>query len=195
MLHRVLAALLLALAFAPPVAAERLALDLDPAHSSASVRFGATFHSVSGFLGPAHGRIAFDTRTGDADGDVVLAFDDARTGNSRRDSKMHHKILQTDLYPLATFHVERVNLPRPLHQGRNDLQLVGRLDFHGTTRPFALPASADLAGDRVTASAEVEVPYIAWGLADPSFLFLRVAKVVTVEITAAGALSGSVPRE
>jgi polyisoprenoid-binding protein YceI len=121
---------------------------------------------------------------------VVIDLRRATTGVERRDKKMHEKILETARFPNAVFHVERVNVPRTLRQGTNDLQLHGTLDFHGGRHPVSLSAQATLEGNQVRASGWLEIPYVDWGIPDPSFFVLRVAKVVTVEITAVGRLEG-----
>lgn len=178
-----------------PVAAgqEMLVLDLDPEQSTVQFQLGATLHTVHGDLGPASGRIAFDAQTGLASGEVVIDLTGAETGAPRRDQKMHDKILETDRFPQAVYRVERIDLPGALVQGSNDLQLHGTLTLHGVTHRVALPAIADLQGDRVSATAWLDVPYVDWGLEDPSFFLLRVTKSVRVEITAVGRIEGEIP--
>ena len=154
---------------------------------------GATLHTVHGTVGVATGRIAFDPASGRAEGEVTVDLTAAETGNGRRDRKMHEKILETASFPRAVYRLERIDVPEALHQGENEIQLHGILDFHGSARPLALPAQVDLSGDMVTATAELELPYVQWGLDDPSFFLLRVAKAVTVEIRAGGRLSGALP--
>lgn len=178
---------------ANPLTAETLKLHLDPAQSQVSVRFSATLQSVSGRLGPAEGTIELDPVTGEATGEVRMDFTDASTGIGRRDRKMHSKILETGRYPGAVFHVEGVELPATLHQGENDVQLRGTVDFHGSSHLVTFPATVTLRGGQVRAKGWLEIPYIAWGVRDPSFFLLRVAKVVTVELDIAGQLEGRQP--
>ena len=189
-----LSALLCAIScLASPLTAETLKLHLDPAQSQVSVRFSATLQSVSGRLGPAEGTIEFDPATGEATGEVRMDFTEASTGVGRRDRKMHTRILETDRYPGAVFHLERVDLANTLHQGDNDVQLRGTVDFHGSSHLVTFPATVTVRGGQVRAKGWLEVPYIAWGIRDPSFFLLRVAKVVTVEIDVAGQLEGKQP--
>lgn len=167
-------------------AGETLILHLDPDATSANFELSATLHTVHGYLGPASGQIVFDPADSAAKGEVVIDLAGADTGNGRRDRKMHQKVLETDRYPTSTFQVERIDLPRPLHEGRNDLQLHGELSLHGVTHPVSLPAVVEIDGDRVTATAWVDLPYLEWGVDNPSFFLLRVKKTVRVEIEAAG---------
>lgn len=179
----------LALLLSLPLSAETLTFQLDPAKSTVQFTFGATLHTVRGSLRAKEGTIRLDPATGAAEGWVVLDATSAGTGNARRDRKMHEKILESRRFPDITFTVERISgTLKP--GGRSDLQLHGTLDWHGTRRPLALPATALVNGDQVTATGAVTLRYMEWGLPDPSFLLLRVSKEVRVEIKASGRLSG-----
>lgn len=187
-MHRLRRLLLAAALLTPfPLSAETLVLELDPRKTTIELTFGATLHTVRGTLDLTLGRIELDPEAGTASGRIVMSATSASTGNERRDRKMHEKILESERYPNIVFDVERVSgdLNR---SGRSQLQLHGTLDFHGTRRQVALPAVANVQGDQVTADAYLIVPYVEWGLADPSFLLLRVAKEVRVDIRAAGRL-------
>lgn len=187
-------ALLGLLLVAPPASAgEMLVLHLDPESTSVDFLLDATMHTVHGHLGSASGRIAFDPASALATGELVIDLAGAETGVGRRDKKMHEKVLETDRYPTAVFRVNRIDLPHSLQQGRNELQLHGELELRGARHAVALPAVAVLEGDRIAATAWLEIPYIEWGLEDPSFLILRVAKTVRVEIETAGRLEGELP--
>src|SRR4051794_15849309 len=184
-------ALLLALilALAAAAAAQTLTFDLDPQATQVTFGFGATLHSVKGALRVPAGKVQLDIATGKASGEIVLDMTSATTGNARRDKKMHEKILETSHYPQAVLHVERID--GELHrEGRSELQLHGTLDFHGASHPVALPAVANAKGDRVTATGVLAIPYVQWGLKDPSFFILRVEKEVKVQVRAVGKVSG-----
>ena len=55
---------------------------------------------------------------------------------------------------------------------------------------MALPTVALAKGDRVTATGVLSIPYVQWGLKDPSFFILRVEKEVKVQVRAVGRVSG-----
>jgi polyisoprenoid-binding protein YceI len=176
------------LCLAIPLGAAAKTLHLDPAKTTVQFTFGATLHTVHGTLRAKEGTIRFDPATGAAEGWVVLDATSAQTGNSRRDHKMHEKILESRRFPDITFTVERVS--GTLHpSGRSELGLRGVLDWHGTRRPIDLPATVIVNGGQVTGTGFLTVPYLEWGLQDPSFFLLRVAKEVRIEIKAVGRLS------
>lgn len=172
-----------------PLAAQPLTFELDPGETSIVFRFGATLHSVQGTVQAREGKLEIDPATGAASGRIVIDMKSASTGNARRDRKMHEKILETERYPEAVFTVDRIS-GGILREGRSDLQLHGQLDLHGASHEIAVLAKAVAEGDRVTATGSLTIPYVEWGLDDPSFFLLRVEKQVQVEIKAAGRLSG-----
>jgi polyisoprenoid-binding protein YceI len=177
-----------ALCLALPVGAAAMTLHLDPAKTTVQFTFGATLHTVHGTLRAKEGTVRFEQSTGPAEGWVVLDATSAETGNARRDRKMHEKILESRRFPDITFNVERIS-GSVAPGGRSEIQLHGILDWHGTRRPIDLPASVIVKGDQVTATGFLNLPYLEWGLTDPSFFLLRVAKEVRIEIKAVGRLS------
>jgi polyisoprenoid-binding protein YceI len=180
--------------YALPLAAETLTFILDPAATTIELGFGATLHSVAGSLQVKEGIIHIDPATGQASGRIVIDATSADTGVKRRDRKMHEKILESPKFPLMVFTVERVSgmLNRA---GRSEIELHGTLDMHGVKRPMDLVVTAKADGDKVAAVGHVTIPYLKWGMADPSFFILRVDKEVHVQIRAAGSLTSdaSVP--
>jgi polyisoprenoid-binding protein YceI len=171
------------------LSAENLTFELDPKATLITFTFGATLHTVQGTLQAKQGMVKIDTETGAASGWIVMDATSARTGNNRRDRKMHEKILESRRFPDIVFDVQRVsgNIHRT---GSSDLQLHGYLDFHGDRRLVELPVVATADGNRVTATGNLLIPYVQWGLRDPSFLLLRVEKEVRVTVKAVGRLAG-----
>jgi len=174
--------------FALPLAAEPFTFTLDPAATTIELGFGATLHTVAGSLHVKEGTVHFDPATGQASGRIVLDAGSAETGVARRDKKMHQKILESPKFPEMVFTIERVSGSMNL-AGRSDIELHGTLDMHGVRRPMDLVASIKTAGDKVAAVGRVIIPYLEWGMADPSFFILRVEKEVHVEVKASGRLT------
>jgi polyisoprenoid-binding protein YceI len=178
--------LLLLLPLAAPAGA--WTLELEPTKSRVWFTFGATLHTVRGALAIEEGRFEVDPDTREASGRAVMDLTSASTGNGRRDRKMHAKILESARFPKAVFTLERLDgTIKPV--GTSDLLLHGTLDFHGAHRQMLIPAQVRVEGERLTGRCHVTIPYIEWGLADPSFLLLRVAKSVDVTIEVTGRLA------
>lgn len=185
----VLAAAVTLVAPGPARPADQM-LSLDIERTVIRFTVGATLHQVEGTVRVEHGKIRFHPEGGAASGEIVIDATSAETGNRRRDRDMHEKVLESDrfgtfvLRPTATTGVLAPS-------GPSQVELRGELEIHGGVHSISLPAELTVDGDRVTGTASLEVPYVDWGMKDPSKLLLRVKKLVKVEITLAGALSAA----
>ena len=74
--------------------------------------------------------------------------------------------------------------------GTSKVTLHGVLNLHGADHEVKLPATVKIAGGRVTADATLTIPYVAWGMTDPSKFVLRVGKTVDVSVHVEGTLGG-----
>jgi len=167
-------------------AGERL-VQLDPQQTRISFELGATGHDVHGTLALQAGEIRFDPETGEASGSIAIDARNAESGNKKRDKTMHAKVLESETFPLFEFTASR--LEGGLSEGQaSDLNLIGTLSIHGEEHPFTMPIRVTADGDRFQAAATFPIPYVAWGMHDPSFLFLRVAKEVAVTVETAGTI-------
>jgi len=183
--------LALLLAAAPPATAERV-LALSPKDAKISFTLDATAHTVHGTVPLTSGTLRFDPGSGRASGEVVLDLVHAQTGNDGRDADMHAKVLETSRFPRAVFRPQQIQ--GSLKQGgTSEVVLKGTLLFHGAEHPVEIPAKVTLAGDRLTADGHLTIPYVAWGLHDPSKFVLRVGKTGEVRLQVAGNLRSTAP--
>ncbi len=178
--------LLLAVPGAWPAGAEEHLLTLDPEASKVSFHLGASLHDVEGLLLLESGELRFDLESGIASGEIVIDATRTETGNGKRDRAMHKKVLESEAFPRIVFHLRRVSRSGPPTDGVLKLDLQGVVAIHGGEHEVSMAAEVKLEGDRVEGSATLTVPYVAWGMHDPSLLFLRVAKEVEVTIEATG---------
>lgn len=170
----------------PALGAEQVVI-LDPSASEVTFTLDSALHEVHGSFALERGRITFDLETGRASGSVVLDATSAATGNGMRDAKMHETVLESDRYPNIELIARAVDGRVP---GR--LRLDGTLRLHGDDHPVRLElALKPEAGDRVTAETRFAVPFIDWGLADPSLPLLKVAEQVQVRVIARGRVTGA----
>ena len=175
---------------AAPALAEQRVLVLDPAASRVSFTLPATGHDVHGALVVKAGRIAFDSATGAASGEIAVDLKSAQTGNGSRDKTMHNEVLEDRKFPLAVFQAEGIR-GTVAASGPSQITLDGTLSFHGADHKMSLPAKLDVRNGHLEAETELSIPFIEWGLHDPSIAFLRVSKVVAVKVKAAGSLEGA----
>ena len=172
-----LLALLLAFAAALPAAAEPEKLVIDPARSKLTFLLGATGHDVAGTLAIERGEITFDRATGAAGGEIVIDALRAATGSSGRDEKMHAEVLQSAKFPAIRFRPEKLE-GRLEAAGKSLIGLRGKVVLLGVEHELLLPAEVEIDGGKVVAGATFAIPYVAWGLEDPSIFVLKVAKEV-----------------
>jgi polyisoprenoid-binding protein YceI len=167
--------------------AEPLVLRLLPDKTSLTFTVKATGHAIDGAIAVADGEIRFDADTGAASGQVTIDLRRAATGNRLRDHEMHSSVLESEQYPAATFRPSRVvgSLAR---SGPSELMLAGILAFHGVEHSLTLPVRVVVAGDTLVATTAIDIPYVAWGLRNPSLLFLRVAPIAAVNLKTEGSL-------
>jgi polyisoprenoid-binding protein YceI len=170
--------------------AEERTLVLDPERTELSFELGATGHDVHGILHVTGGTVHFDPATGAASGDIAIDARLTETGNAKRDKTMHKKVLESEGHPLIVFHAERIEGEVAL-AGDSEFDLVGTVELLGVPHPLTLHTVASVTDGEVAATTTFPVPYIEWGLHDPSMMMLRVAKVVQVSVEAHGRLDGA----
>ncbi len=178
-----------ALLAAAPAAAEELRVVLDPAQTRVAFTLDATLHTVRGTARLDRGELRFDPGTGTASGEIVIDARSAQTGNGARDRDMHQKVLDSADFPKIVLAIERVE-GQFEPAGTSDLRLHGRIRLLGEERPIEIPLRAEAAGEKLSATGRFTIPYVAWGLRDPSTFVLRVGKEVAVEVAAVGRIAG-----
>ena len=165
-------------------AAERT-VAVQPVTSRLSFTLDTTFHEVHGTMAISGGTLRFDPETGAASGEITVDARSAETGNGKRDKTMHADVLESQRFPTIVFRAERVE-GRFVDPGHSDVRVIGVMRLHGADHPMTLPAAVDSADGHVRATLRFTVPYIEWGLHDPSILIARTAKTVNVEVLADG---------
>ncbi len=180
-----------ALGEAQPAAApvtHELLLQLDPARSGADITLAGNLHTVKGTFLLKRGTIHFDPATGKASGEIAFDATSGKTGNSSRDSKMHKDVIESGRYPEIVFRPDRAT-GELAASGASTLQVHGMFTMHGAEHEVTFPVELTFAGSAWTAKASFQVPYVRWGMKNPSKLFLRVDDVVQVQFHASGGVT------
>ncbi len=180
---------LMMLGAASAAGAQTIAIRFDPAQSRIGWTLPDVLHTVSGTFALSSGNIVFNTQTGAASGVFSVQEDTGQSGNGTRDSRMKKSVLKTGEYPLATFQPAHVTGAYKT-SGASTLTVDGVFHLYGADHPLRLVFQVNTVGEAVSASTKFEVPYVAWGMHDPSTLFLRVGKSVEMEIDAKGSVQG-----
>jgi polyisoprenoid-binding protein YceI len=177
--------LTLSAAMTAPSGAQEAALELNPAGTRIDFTLRGFPHTVHGTFTLKRGTLRIDSATGRADGLVIVDAASGDSGNHARDSEMNETILETQRYPEIRFSPQQVEA-QGVPQGEFRVKIRGVFWLHGTEHEVTLDALVPLAGEEWTATTHFVVPYVAWGLRDPSILILRVADKVEVDVNATG---------
>lgn len=181
-------AALIALPLLPARAhAQQMVLELDPANTRVEFTLDAFLHTVHGTMKMAQGKIEVDPATGQAAGRVVVDARSAETGSDARNNKMHKDILESPTYPEVSFTPTQVQ-GQIAAQGQSHLQLHGIISLHGREQEITTAVEVRITGSEWSATTTFPVPYVKWGLKNPSTLFLRVKDTVNLTVHAAGRL-------
>ena len=178
-------AAILAAATPSTIPGQSTTIEFDPAETKVEFTLGATMHTVHGSFAFKRGKISFDPATGQASGEMVVDAASGKSGNEGRDRNMHRVVLESERYPEIIFRPDRLEgtlSPR----GRSQVRLHGILQIHGAEHEITVPVDAAIANGLYTVTANFAVPYVSWGMKNPSKLMLRVGDRVdiTIETTA-----------
>jgi polyisoprenoid-binding protein YceI len=149
---------------------------------------GAVLHTVHGTFRIKSGTLRFDPGSGKVSGQIAVDARSGNTGEGTRDRQMHANVLESDRFPDAVFSPDRVN-GRIASSGESDVEVHGMLRIHGRDHEMTIPVRAQMHGGRVTARAKFAVPYVSWGMKDPSTFILQVDKSVNVDVMLEGNVS------
>ena len=179
---------LLALQFAVPASAQQVSLELDPAQTTVHFTLKTSLHTVHGTFRLKSGKVTFDPPTGKVAGLLVVDATSGESGNSGRDAKMHKEILESRTYSEITFApLEAEGLVQP--EGDSQVQVKGTFRLHGRDHEMVIPVSVRISGSELTLDTNFSIPYLSWGLRNPSTFILRASDTVQVSVHARGPLT------
>jgi polyisoprenoid-binding protein YceI len=185
------ALLLLALAASPAILqAQNQAqnkLSLDTARSEVHFTLTDTLHTVKGTFHLQQGDITFDRATGHATGSILVDALSGKSGNPVRDHRMTKDELKAPDYKTVAFAPTRFSGTfNPA--GDSTLQVHGLFTLLGTPHEIEVPMQVQVSGDQIHAVGSFVVPYVQWGLKDPSTFMIHVDKEVHVDLDLSGTL-------
>src|ERR1700752_959252 len=159
----------------PRLFAQESVFTLDPSKSSIEFTLGASLHTVHGTFKLKRGEIHFDPAKGTATGAIVVDALSGESGNEGRDKKMHREILESPKFSEIVFvpiHLEGTVAP----QGTSQVAVSGIMKLHGQDHEMVLNFAVQpgTSGQEL-ATTRFSVPYVKWGLKNPSTFILRVS--------------------
>jgi polyisoprenoid-binding protein YceI len=168
---------------------QKVTVHLDPAATEIHWTLSGNTHTTHGTFRLKGGQVTYDPDTGAAQGELLVDLSTGGSGDSGRDSSMQSEVLESAKYPQAFFHPTKIT--GTVHAETTDtLTAEGTFNIHGADHPLKLEIKVNLHGSQATATTHFSVPYVAWGMKDPSNFVLRVGKEVAIDVVAHGTVEG-----
>jgi polyisoprenoid-binding protein YceI len=168
--------------------AQQSVVTLDPGNTNIDFTLEATLHTVHGNFELKSGQIRFDPSSGSAEGSIVIDATSANTGNHSRDQNMHGEILESARFPEIIFtpnSMKNADFLTPGRRGTAEVEVSGTVRLLGQDHDAVLKISVQPEEDgQMKISTRLSVPYVKWGLKNPSTFLLRVSDTVEVDIQA-----------
>lgn len=160
-----------------------LTLHFDPAATTIHWTLKDVLHTVRGTFLLKSGLMTLNEKTGVAEGEIIVETASGESGNGARDHRMAKDVLESAKYPEAIFHPQKVT--GVVRDGKTqNVTVEGTFTIHGADHPLFLQVTTTQNGTTLTTKTSFDVPYVAWGMKDPSTLILRVGKTVQVDVDA-----------
>jgi polyisoprenoid-binding protein YceI len=177
----------LAALLAPAAGAQHQTFVVNPDASEVKMTLNTTHEVVNGSFHVQSGFIEFDRGDRKMSGSVVVSAGSGNTGNDSRDKKMKKDILQVEQHATVSF--EPKSFAGALAPaGDSTLQVTGIFTLLGTPHEITIPMLVHMEGPVAKAKAHFIVPYVQWGLKNPSFLIWKADNDVAIDLSLTGRL-------
>ncbi len=160
----------------------------NPSASSVAFALTGTGHEVHGSFHVQSGTIQFDRSVLKLSGSIVVSAASGESGDKGRDKKMHSDVLDVEHFADVTFAPQSYQ-GTIAPSGDSTIQVTGTFTLHGAPHDLTVPMQVHIDGSNLTAKGKFVVPYVKWGLKDPSVFILKVAKDVQINLALSGTLS------
>lgn len=164
---------------------QRYQVQIDPARAQIAYTLPSLIHTVEGTFQLKSAIIQLDTETGKASGLMAVDAASGQSGNDGRDMRMHKSILESAKFPEITFVPDAVEGKVNL-EGGSSVLVHGTFGLHGLQHTITLPVQVHVGGGQMDLTTHFAIPYVEWGLKNPSTFLLRVDKTVVIHAHALG---------
>jgi len=178
----------LAVFVVPAALAQHQTFVVNPDGSEVKMTLKTTHEIVNGTFHVQSGTIEFDPSSSAMAGSVVVAAGSGKTGNDSRDKKMHNDILLVEQHAAVSFEPKSYS-GAIAPSGDSTIQVTGVFTLIGTAHSITVPVVVHLEGPAASVKAHLTVPYIQWGLKDPSFMFWKADRDVAIDLILTGRVS------
>lgn len=168
--------------------AQQQTFTADPASSTVAFALTGTGHEVHGAFHVQSGTIQFDRGGQKMSGTIVVSAASGDSGDKGRDKNMRKDVLDVEHFADVTFapqSYQGVLAP----SGDSTIQVTGVFTLHGTPHDLTVRMQVHIDGSNLTATGKFVIPYVKWGLKDPSVFILKVAKDVQIDLSLKGTIA------
>jgi len=173
---------------APAALAQHQTFVVNPDASEVKMTLNTTHEVVNGSFHVKSGSIEFDRSAARMSGSVVVLAGSGKTGNDSRDKKMYKEILEVEQHATVVFE-PKTYTGAIAPSGDSKIQVTGIFTLLGAPHEIIVPMLVHLDGTNATAKAHFVVPYVRWGLKNPSFLVWKADNDVAIDLNLVGAIS------
>jgi polyisoprenoid-binding protein YceI len=182
------AALALAVILAPAALAQHQTFIVNPDASEVRMTLKTTHELVNGTFHIQSGSIEFDRSNPKMSGSVTVLAGSGKTGNDSRDKKMNKDILKVEQYTTVSF-APKTYTGTIAPSGDSIIQVSGVFTLLGNPHDLTIPMQLHRDGSKTTARAQFVIPYVQWGLKNPSFLIWKADNDVAMDLNLVGQVS------
>ena len=182
------AVLALAVLLGPAALAQHQTFAVNPEASEVKMKLNTTHEVVNGTFHVQSGSINFDRTASHISGIVIVAAGSGKTGNDSRDKKMNKDLLKVDQFATVSF-APKTYSGTIAASGDSTIQVSGVFTLLGTAHDLTIPMQIHIDGSNATAKGQFVVPYVQWGLKNPSFLIWKAENDVGMDLNLIGQIS------
>jgi polyisoprenoid-binding protein YceI len=185
-------AALAALIVAPRSRAQESTIELDPAQTKVEFTLTDPLHTVHGTFALKTSTIHFNPSKGKISGSIVVDATSGESANNSRDKRMHREVLESAKFPEIVF------MPREITgvvtpDGASKIGVSGQFRLHGQEHEMTIPIDVKAEGQTLRLTTHIDIPYVQWGLKNPSNFLLHVGDKVGIDIQATSRLQAGDP--
>jgi polyisoprenoid-binding protein YceI len=165
-------------------------VQVEPAQTKIEFSLGSSLHTVHGRFALKSSTIHFDPAGGKISGAITVDATSGESGNGGRDARMHREILESAKFPEIVFTPTQIK-GAVAADGTSKVEVSGRFRLHGKEHDVTFPVEVVAEGQKLQVAIHFVIPYVEWGLKNPSNFFLHASDKVDVEIHATGHLENA----
>jgi hypothetical protein len=174
--------------FVPAALAQHQTFTVNPDASEVKMTLNTTHEVVNGTFHIQSGSIEFDRSASKMSGSVVVLAGSGKTGNDSRDKKMNKDILKVAQYTTVSF-APKAYTGTIAPSGDSTIQVSGVFTLLSNSHNLTIPMQIHMDESKATVRAQFVIPYVQWGLKNPSFMFWKAENDVAIDLNLAGKVS------